>query len=103
MLCYEIITLVLGLAQQAIRDFKRLSANHRAAVRDAIEKHLRQQPTRPSKSRIKRLRELEQPQYRLRVGEIRIFYDVTDDSVQILAIVPKSEAQKWLEEEGECS
>lgn len=95
---YQII-----LAPQAIRDFKRLSSNYRAAVRDAIEKHLRQQPTRLSKSRIKRLRGLYQPQYRLRVGEIRIFYDVTEDTVQILAIVPKSEAAKWLEEEGESS
>jgi mRNA interferase RelE/StbE len=40
--------------------------------------HLRHGPTKLSKSRIKRLRGLEQPQYRLRVGETRVFYDVTE-------------------------
>ena len=36
------------------------------------------------------------PQYRLRVGEVRVFYDVSDSTVEILAIVPKSEADLWL-------
>src|SRR2546422_3569706 len=33
---------------------------------------------RSSKSRIKRLRGIERPGYRLRVGQIRVFYDVRD-------------------------
>jgi mRNA-degrading endonuclease RelE of RelBE toxin-antitoxin system len=57
---------------------------------------LRHEPKKLSRSRIKRLRGLRQPQYRLRVGEIRIFYDVTGTMVQILAIVNKSEADSWL-------
>jgi hypothetical protein len=40
------------------------------------------------------------PQFRLRVGEIRVFYDVTDESVEVLAIVTKAEAQEWLDQEG---
>jgi mRNA-degrading endonuclease RelE of RelBE toxin-antitoxin system len=40
------------------------------------------------------------PQFRLRVGDIRVFYDVTDETVEVLAIVEKSQAQEWLEEEG---
>src|SRR5262249_55921726 len=61
-----------------------------------IETHLRHQPERTSRSRIKRLRGLLRPQYRLRVDEVRVFYDVTGSTVQILAIVPKSEAEAWL-------
>jgi hypothetical protein len=53
-----------------------------------------------SKSRIKRLRGLTQPQYRLRVGDIRVFYDVTEAQVQVLAIVTKAEAQSWLDQEA---
>lgn len=53
-----------------------------------------------SKSRIKRLRGLSQPQYRLRVSDIRVFYDVTETSVEILAIIEKQEAQVWLDQEG---
>jgi len=66
---------------------------------------LRHEPTRVSKSRIKRLRGLSQPQYRLlnphlRVGEVRVFYDVTSETVQVLAIVTKAEAAGWLAEHG---
>ena len=95
---YEIL-----FAPEAVEDFRALKANVRARVRDAIERHLRHAPTRTSKSRIKRLRGVSRPQYRLRVDGIRIFYDVTEDQVQILAIVSKSEAEEWLERGGEAT
>jgi mRNA interferase RelE/StbE len=84
------------LAPEAVEDFKGLRANVRADIRKALETHLRYQPKKVSRSRIKRLRGLRQPQYRLRVGEVRIFYDVTGTIVQVLAIVAKSEADSWL-------
>lgn len=84
------------LAPEALEDFKGLRANVRADIRAALEKHLRHEPEKVSRSRIKRLRGLRQPQYRLRVGEVRIFYDVTGATVQVLAIVAKSEADVWL-------
>jgi mRNA interferase RelE/StbE len=77
-----------------------LPAHTRAEVRDGIELHLRHEPTKLSKSRIKRLRGLDRPQYRLRVGEIRVFYDVTETEVHVLAVVSKAEAQAWLDEQG---
>jgi mRNA-degrading endonuclease RelE of RelBE toxin-antitoxin system len=40
------------------------------------------------------------PQYRLRIGEIRVFYDVDGQRVEILAIILKSEAAAWLESMG---
>jgi mRNA interferase RelE/StbE len=90
------------LAPEAAEDLQSLKANARAGVRDAIEQHLRYQPTKTSKSRIKRLRGLSHPQYRLRVGDdIRVFYDVTEVAVQVLAIVPKSETDAWLVKHGE--
>jgi mRNA-degrading endonuclease RelE of RelBE toxin-antitoxin system len=88
------------LAPQAVEDLKRLKANVRADVRAALESHLRHQPRKVSRSRIKRLRGLRKPQYRLRVGEVRIFYDVTETTVEVLAIVTKSEAQSWLAQFG---
>src|SRR4030095_9936705 len=56
-----------------------------AEVEDLRERHLRYEPTRVSKSRIKRLRGLSQPQYRRRVGEVRVFYDVTQERAGWLA------------------
>ena len=48
------------------------------------------------RSRIKRLRGVRRPQFRLRVGEVRVFYDVSAETVEVLAIVAKSEAEAWL-------
>jgi len=84
------------LAPEAVDDFKRLTANVRATVRAALETHLKHEPGKTSRSRIKRLQGLRRPQYRLRVGEVRVFYDISDTTVGILAIVTKSEAQSWL-------
>jgi mRNA-degrading endonuclease RelE of RelBE toxin-antitoxin system len=93
----------IEFAPQAAQDYRHLNAHVRGGVRDAIETHLRHQPTKTSKSRIKRLRGLSRPQYRLRVGDIRVFYDVTGATVQVLAIVAKSDANDWLERCGEES
>ena len=90
------------LAPEAVEDLQRLRANMRSQVRDAMEQHLRHEPEKTSRSRIKRLRGLMRPQYRLRVGEeIRVFYDVTAAMVEVLAIVAKSDADEWLERHGE--
>ena len=93
---YEII-----LSPEADEDYYELKAYVRASVRDAMETHLRYEPTKTSKSRIKRLRGLSRPQYRLSVGEIRVFYDVFEGNVEVLAIVAKSEAEAWLRKVGE--
>ena len=84
------------LAPEAVEDFKALRANIRAEVKTALETHLRHEPAKASRSRIKKLRGLRRPQYRLRVGDIRVFYDISGATVEILAIVAKSEAQTWL-------
>src|SRR5437899_1343661 len=84
------------LAPEAVEDLRRLAANARATVRTALETHLRHEPEKTSRSRIKRLRGLLRPQYRLRIGEIRVFYDVSGATVEVLAIVAKSEAESWL-------
>jgi mRNA-degrading endonuclease RelE of RelBE toxin-antitoxin system len=93
---YDII-----LSPEAVEDLRAMKADRRAAVRDAMERHLRHEPCKQRKSRIKRLRGLSHPQYRLRVEEVRVFYDVTDNTVEVLAIVPKDQAEAWLERAGE--
>ena len=65
-------------------------------MRSALETHLRHRPEKTSRSRIKRLRGLRRPQYRLRVDDVRVFYDVSGTAVEILAIVTKSETEVWL-------
>jgi mRNA-degrading endonuclease RelE of RelBE toxin-antitoxin system len=94
---YEIV-----LAPGAVRELKAPRAHERAEVRDALERHLRHEPTKVARSRIKRLRGLRRPQYRLRVGEIRVFYDVVEATVAVLAIVSKEQASSWLDGQGEA-
>jgi mRNA-degrading endonuclease RelE of RelBE toxin-antitoxin system len=91
------------LAPSALDDLRKLTAFARAIVRDAIEMHLRHEPERISRSRIKRLQGLRQPQYRLRVDDFRVFYDISDSTVQTLAIVEKSRAESWLAEFGKTA
>ncbi len=88
------------LAPQAVEDLKGLKANVRAEIRAAIERHLRHEPRKVSRSRIKRLRGVSRPEFRLRVGEVRVFYDVSDRAVEVLAIIVKSEAESWLAQFG---
>ena len=77
---YEII-----FAPQAEEDLLALRANDRSEVLDSIETHLRYEPEKVSKSRIKRLEGLEWPQYRLRIGDIRTFYDVLNFPKAVLS------------------
>ena len=91
------------LAQQALRDLRKLRGHDRAMVISAISKHLTHEPRRTSKSRIKRLKGLAKPGYRLRIGEIRVFYDVAGGEVHVLAIISKADADRWLAEEGDRS
>ena len=88
---YEIV-----FAPEAVEDLRRLKANVRAEVRSGIESHLRNEPKKTSRSRIKRLRGITRPQYRLRIGDVRVFYDVSASAVEILAVVAKSEAESWV-------
>jgi mRNA interferase RelE/StbE len=89
---YDII-----LSPEAVEDLDHLKAN----VRDAIETHLRHTPTKASKSRIKRLRGLKRPQYRLRIDDIRVYYDVIETNVEVIAIISKLDSADWLARAGE--
>ena len=90
----------IELFPEAIDDLRALKANARARILDAIEIHLRHEPGRESKSRIKHLKGLASPQYRLRVDELRVLYDITDNVVEVIAIVSKENSDAWLEREG---
>lgn len=101
-MAYEIIFM-----PEAREDLLALNAYDRKKVLDAVEIHLRYEPEKVSKSRIKRLMDMESPQYRLRVDDLRAFYDVIylthESRVEILAIKEKAEAMRWLATVGRRS
>jgi mRNA-degrading endonuclease RelE of RelBE toxin-antitoxin system len=90
------------IAKSAQEAFKKLDARWRSFLKEAMRTHLVNAPKQESKSRIKRLKGLRQPQYRLRVDKLRVFYDVNDEEgrVEVLGFVMKPEAEHWLQEHG---
>jgi len=88
----------IELVDAAKADLRRPRGVDRAKVLDRIEAHLRHRPTVQSRSRIKQLRPGTYPPYRLRVEDIRVYYDVDEirHLVVVLGIVPKSESAAWL-------
>lgn len=80
------------LTAEAREDLRRLAAHLRAKVVDGIEEYLSSRPDVVSKSRIKKLRGYNSPAYRLRIDDIRVFYDVfyrmnaNEGLVEVLAI-----------------
>jgi mRNA-degrading endonuclease RelE of RelBE toxin-antitoxin system len=80
-----------------IRRLRRVDA---VAILDAMETHLRHEPERLSRSRIKRLRGSNAATYRLRVGDYRVFYDVAEAEVVIIALLHKRETAEFYREEA---
>ncbi len=79
-------------------DLKSFRKGDQVRVLEAIEVHLTQEPTRQSKSRIKRLRPGTRPPFRLRVDNIRVYYDVVEDAQKVIVygIVEKERSLEWL-------
>lgn len=92
---YEII-----LKGSAITDMDALRSYDASQVADAMEKHLQHEPSKESRSRIKRLRGITNPDYRLRVGDYRVFYTVDEDGrrVEVLRVMHKNQTQSYYEE-----
>jgi mRNA interferase RelE/StbE len=89
------------VSPKALEDFERLSAYDRARIRGLVRVTLKSKPAKGSKGQIKRLCGVRKPQYRLRTGDLRVFYDVLNDTVLVLAMVNKSNAMDWLGGKGE--
>jgi len=83
-------------SNEAVEQLKKLRVFDRTAVLDQIGQILTVDPTVVSKSRIKRLREPAPTQYRLRVGEFRVFYDVEEAAVLIIQILSKQDSIEYL-------
>ena len=92
---YEVI-----LKRSAVNDMDSLRKYDAAAIADMMEKHLARAPGRESKSRIKRLRGIENPDYRLRIGEYRIFYNIEESQsrVIVLRVMHKDQTQEYYKE-----
>jgi addiction module RelE/StbE family toxin len=93
-------TYTIFLKRSAIADLDALRKYDATQIADAMEKHLLHDPTKESKSRIKRLRGIRIPDYRLRVGDYRVFYVVDQDArrVDVLRVMHKDQTLPYHKE-----
>ena len=88
------------LKRSAIAHLDRLRKYDATQIANAMERHLQHDPTKETKSRIKRLRGISNPDYRLRVGDYRVFYVVDEDSrrVDVLRVMHKNQTVLYYKE-----
>jgi mRNA-degrading endonuclease RelE of RelBE toxin-antitoxin system len=88
------------VTEEAETDLDSIKPFYRKQILDAMDTHLCYAPERTSRSRIKRLRSVDSPGYRLRVGDFRVFYDVDmqERCVTILRVLSKEDALRYLKE-----
>ena len=88
------------LKRSAIADLDALRKYDATQIANAMERHLLHDPTKESKSRIKRLRGISNPDYRLRVGDYRVFYVVDEDArrVDVLRVMHKDQTLPYYKE-----
>ena len=88
------------LKPSAVKDMDRLRRFDAQAIVGVMEECLGDEPARESRSRIKRLRGISDPDYRLRAGEYRVFYsiDETVGRVNVLRVLHKGETQQYYQE-----
>ncbi len=89
------------LKPRAIKDIDSLKKYDAKVIIDKIEEHLRYDPDLISKASIKKLRGLQESDYRLRAGDYRIFYNIEkfNYTVYVLRIMHKDETGKFYKEE----
>lgn len=91
----------LKLKPDAVNDLDQMRKYDATKVLDGIEKHLSFEPMKESRSRIKKLRGRLPADYRLRIEDWRIFYQVVGKEVHVLRVMHKRDTQQFYEEEEE--
>jgi mRNA-degrading endonuclease RelE of RelBE toxin-antitoxin system len=78
----------ITITEDADRQFEALSARDQRTLEAAIQSRLQQQPATPTKA-IKRLRPNPFAEFELRVGNLRVLYNVEGNEVIILIVGEK--------------
>src|ERR1700722_5113433 len=96
----DIMSLEINYSSEALQQLERLRGFDSPAILTEIEEVLAVNPTLVSKARVKRLRQPAPTQYRLRVGDYRVFYDVEPATkvVDVIQVLSKEESIRFLKE-----
>lgn len=92
----------IHLKPTAIDDLDSLRKYDVTKILDGIEEHLKWEPLKESRSRIKKLKGKQQTEFRLRIDEWRIFYNVVGNEVWILRIFHKQDTNSFYNKENKA-
>jgi mRNA-degrading endonuclease RelE of RelBE toxin-antitoxin system len=84
------------LANAARRDLERLDRDHSLQVCKDISAYLEINPGPIGKSRINKLSGFYPPLYRLRSGDLRVYYRLKEGDVVIMAVRSRKDSEKFL-------
>ncbi|MEX2141007.1 MAG: hypothetical protein WD894_17210 [Pirellulales bacterium] len=76
----------IGYSQEAIEQLEYLTKRQQQTVLDTIDEQLTHEPTRETRNR-KRLRENRIATWELRIGSMRVFYDVSEEPIPFVNVV----------------
>jgi mRNA interferase RelE/StbE len=79
----------LNIRKSAIKDLKRIDGKNRAIINTKILELAKF----PNISNVKKLTSFE-PAYRFRVGNYRVLFDVTEDTIEIGRVLHRKESYK---------
>jgi mRNA-degrading endonuclease RelE of RelBE toxin-antitoxin system len=85
----------IRFAESVKGQLRQLSAHQRALLLDSIEQQLSHEPTVRTKNR-KPLRPNPLAPWELRVGDLRVFYEVLAQEVHVLAVGLKQGNSLWI-------
>ena len=79
-------------ADEAVADIRALRAHDQRKILDGVEAHLRHQPKFVSRTSVKAMVQPFWSQFRLRIEDFRVYYDVDDSSktVYVLRVLQKT-------------
>ncbi len=82
-------------AEEAVEDIKALRAYDQRKILDGIQSHLHFSPSQVSRTGIKKMLQPFWSQYRLRIEDFRVYYDVDEarHTVNILRVLKKGQRE----------
>jgi len=96
-------TFNIEYSKAAANDVKQQRKFDQKKILDGIETHLRHEPTKTSHTRIKLMDQPFWSEYRLRVEDFRVYYDVDEalGTVDVLRVFEKGQSETRKEPEHE--
>ena len=89
-LCYHRIVRRVVLSDTAVRLFRALPKAQRLAIKDGIRLHLQENdPAEESRNKFRLRRPSGHADYELRLGDVRVFYRIREETVEVVLIGEK--------------